>query len=189
MAAYPVILLAGGDIDFKPSLADQLLVALQAPEAPRLLLQQYHVDSLEALGKFAVLNATGRVEVLELWVNPGTKKGTAISNQRLAALSAELMPFNVSANASVQYQVNQAGEDWLIEVMNNDGVTKAMNAVEVIDYTKTSLVTVTAKFAYQKVLLWGDSDDKQISGSGTNGTSTQIVLPPGGIAHLRFQRT
>jgi hypothetical protein len=41
LSAYPVILLAGGDIDFEASLADQLLIAITSkPLAPRLLLQE-----------------------------------------------------------------------------------------------------------------------------------------------------
>ena len=54
-------------------------------------MQSYHVQRLQSLGKFAVLNATGRVEVLAEWINPNTNKGTAISNQRLLELSQETL--------------------------------------------------------------------------------------------------
>lgn len=189
MSAYKVILLAGGDIDFNSSLADQLLVATHAASGPRLLLQRYHVASLRAIGKFDGLNATGRVEVLDLWINPATKKGSAISNQRLSELSEELMPFAVSANVSVQYQVNTLepdSHDWLLEVMNNDGIAKPVNATASVDESKTSNATVTAKFSYHKVMLWGDDGDQKIAGAGASGSSIQLVLPPGAIAHLRF---
>jgi hypothetical protein len=36
---------------------------------------------------------------------------------------------------------------WIVEVMNNNGVTKALNASEVIDASFTMVVNITAKFA------------------------------------------
>ena len=187
MAAYRVILLTGGDIDFAPSLADQLLLALSSSAAPRLLLQHYHVERLRALRKFDALNATGGVEVLTPWINPATKKGTAISNQRLTELSAELLPFAVAANVSVQYQINSQTQGWILEILNNEGVTKPVNAKARVDFNKASIVTVSPKFGeFQRVMLWGEDGDKQIHGPGTNGSSVQLVIAPGSIAYLQF---
>ena len=219
MAAYHLILLAGGDIDFnKPSsiagtsgttsLAQELLIALKSPSQPRLLLQQYHVNSLVALGRFDALNSTGRVEVLSRWINPVTKVGSAISNTRLEEISQEFLPVTVTANVSVQYQVNRVAanaedtledrlEDgtppyitarrWIIEILNNDGITKPINGTSIIDYAMTSNVTVKPKFSFKKVMQWGLEGDKQIRGAGgTSSTSIQLLLPPGGIAYLEF---
>ena len=69
------------------------------------------------------------------------------------------MPFEVESNTSsgCQWQVNSRSASavspassvasWMIEVLNNNGVTKAVNASEVVDATFTMLVNITAKFA------------------------------------------
>ena len=50
-----------------------------------------------------------------------------------------------------EQQVSQrrvaSAASWVIEVLNNNGVTKAVNASEVVDATFTMLVKITAKFA------------------------------------------
>ena len=63
---------------------------------------------LEAEGRFAALNASGRVEVLQPWRNPSSNRSTAISDSRLQALSAELMPLAVADSVSVQWQASHS---------------------------------------------------------------------------------
>ncbi len=83
-----------------------------------------------------------------------------MSNDRLRLLSESAMPFVVESNTSsgCQWQVNSKSASptfpgnssmvsWIIEVMNNNGVTKALNASEVIDASFTMVVNITAKFA------------------------------------------
>ncbi len=83
-----------------------------------------------------------------------------MSNDRLRLLSESVMPFVVESNTSsgCQWQVNLKSASptftgtssmvsWIVEVMNNNGVTKALNASEVIDASFTMVVNITAKFA------------------------------------------
>ena len=81
-----------------------------------------------------------------------------MSDDRLRLLSESAMPFEVESNTSsgCQWQVNSRSASaaspassvasWMIEVLNNNGVTKAVNASEVVDATFTMLVNITAKF-------------------------------------------
>jgi hypothetical protein len=89
------------------------------------------------------------------------RRASAVSNDRLRLLSESAMPFVVESNTSsgCQWQVNSFKSasptfpgtssmvSWIIEVMNNNGVTKALNASEVIDASFTMVVNITAKFA------------------------------------------
>jgi hypothetical protein len=76
------------------------------------------------------------------------------------------MPFVVESNTSsgCQWQVNSKSASptfpgtssmvsCIIEVMKNNGVTKALNASEVIDASFTMVVNITAKFACVAVYL------------------------------------
>jgi hypothetical protein len=86
-------------------------------------------------------------------------RASAVSDDRLRLLSESAMPFEVASNTSsgCQWQVNSRSASaaspaasaaaWVIEVLNNNGVTKAVNASEVVDATFTMLVNITAKFA------------------------------------------
>lgn len=51
-------------------------------------------------------------------------------------------------------------------VLNNEGVTKPMNATATLDLSKTSSVEVKPNFAYKRVLSWGQDGDAEISGLG-----------------------
>merc|ERR1711971_1257215 len=98
------------------------------------------------------------------------------------------MPLSVSANVSLQYQVNSLGADWIVELVNNEGIVKPKNAAAIVDLSKTSKVEVTARFAYDKVILWGDVRDEQISGPGSVGSCVTLIFRPGDIAHVPFMR-
>ena len=115
LGCYKSILLAGGDIDFgrrsnqSTTLAAELAAALALSPDLTVLMQPYHVSALQAVDGFEALNATGRVEVLKDGMQGG--RGVAITDERLGQLRDDLMPFNVSANVSVQWQVNKLTQD------------------------------------------------------------------------------
>ena len=188
LAAYQTILLAGGDIDFArqspggATLASELARALSLSPDLKLLLQPYHVAALEDLGGFVALNATGRVEIL-------TGQGVAITDERLGQLRDELLPFTVTSNVSVQWQVNrQDGGGWVVTVINNEGVFKTPNTTETFDYSKTSAVELVPRFHFaQGVWEWGLDADKQLRGPGPAGTPVHTVLPPGSTTFLQFK--
>ena len=82
-----------------------------------------------------------------------------MSNDRLRVLSESAMPFEVVANSSsgCQWQVNSrspsaafpraSAASWIIELVNNNGVTKGLNVSEVVNASFAIVVNVTAKFA------------------------------------------
>ena len=86
-----------------------LAAALALSPDLTVLMQPYHVSALQAVDGFEALNATGRVEVLKDGMQGG--RGVAITDERLGQLRDDLMPFNVSANVSVQWQVNKLTQD------------------------------------------------------------------------------
>jgi hypothetical protein len=192
LAAYETIVLAGGDIDFArqaqqgTTLAAELVFALSLAPKLTLLLQPYHVAALSTMGAFAALNATSRVEVLG-----GARAGQAITNARLGQLRDDLLPFNVSANVSVQWQVNKlaVGEGWLVSLVNNDGVSKPPNASATLDAGATSAVELTPHFAYKHgVWEWRVvGGDVQLSGPGAAGTVQRLALAPGTSRFLHFK--
>ena len=191
LAAYKSILLAGGDIDFNrvsaeggTTLATELASALSLEPDLKLLMQPYHVDVLQKVGGFAALNASGRLEVLN-------SPGVAISNDRLARLRDRLLPFSVTANVTVAWQVNrlESGAGWVVALRNNDGVFKTVNATATYNVSLTSAVKVVSHFSYaHSVTEWDPlGTDRQLSGPGVAGTPVHTVLAPGASRFLHFK--
>lgn len=199
LAAYKTILLAGGDIDFSrystsegtsnrpATLATELAAALDLNPELKLLMQPYHVTALQTQGSFARLNATGRVEVLQ-----GSEDGVAITDDRLARLRDELLPFSVAANVSVAWQVNRLRTgSWVVELANHNGVSKAPNTTERLNASKTSDVKVTPQFPFPGgVIEWGSnesSSDQQLRGPGQTGVPVRVTLAPGSVRYIEFK--
>ena len=192
LAAYKSILLAGGDIDFSrvsleggTTLATELATALSMAPDLKLLVQPYHVEALQKVGGLTALNATGRLEVLD-------SPGVAISNARLAGLRDELLPFAVTANVTVSWQVNRLSdpdEGWVVALRNNDGVFKAPNTTATYNISLTSGVTVTPRLAVAvSVTEWDPiGTDRQLSGPAAAGISVHTVIPPGASRFLHFK--
>lgn len=148
LETYPVILLVG-DINFDDAFVSALQQALE--RGCRVLLSEQHRN---ALGEaFERLSAKGPVEVLEPWVNPATNRSAAISNDRLASLSAELLPLSVKGDA-VQFQINRLREGWVIELINNAGVAKQKDKPAVTDATAIAHVTLTPKQPFSTAREW-----------------------------------
>jgi hypothetical protein len=115
----------------------------------------------------------------------------AISDQRLARLRDELLPFAVTANVTIAWQANRLddGEGWVVALRNNDGVIKAPNTTASYNLSLTSEVEVVARLPYShSVTEWDPSgSDRQLSGPGVAGTAVRTVLVPGASRFLHFK--
>jgi hypothetical protein len=118
LAKYPVILLVG-DIQFDEGFVDALAKALR--QGRQELISVRHRDALGE--RFSRLQRSGDIQVLEAWTNPVTKRPTAISNEHLRRLAAKLLPVEITGD-SIQYQINRTSLGWVIELVNNRGVSK-----------------------------------------------------------------
>ncbi len=148
LSAYPVLLLAG-DIDFDAGFVDALCDALK--KGSRVLLHPRHRDALGDSMKR--LRDAGAVEVLDAWTNPATQRPAAISNERLAKLAAEYLPFTLEGDA-IQYQINRTAGGWVIELINNAGVIKKPKEPAVVDASAVAKVKITSKTAMTKAREW-----------------------------------
>ena len=152
-------------------------------------MQPYHVRALRAAGGFAALNASGRVEVLRDDTQVGQGR-VAITNKRLGQLRDDLMPFNVSANVSVQWQVNRVDSNgWVVALHNNEGISKQPNLTATFNISMTSAVEVVPRIALaQGCWMWDPvGTDAQLSGPCVAGTPVHTVLSPGASRFLHFK--
>lgn len=177
LGSYPVILLAG-DHRFEASFVGALTEAVRG--GAQLLL---HATHAEALGdRLATLQASGRVEVLETWVNPATERVAAISDERLRTLLAEHLPLTVSGDA-VQFQVNRSATGWVVEVVNNAGVTKFPERAAEIDPSAKATVTLSAKFPVDAVREWWNDEDFDPT------RPVVLEIPPGQSRFVAFTQS
>jgi hypothetical protein len=174
LQAYPVIVLLG-DIDFNPSLICELHRALR--QGSRLLLQPRHRAALgEDLGR---LQASGTVEILEPWVNPSTKRPTAISNARLAQLAADCLPVTIEGDA-IQYQVNRTRHGWVIELINNAGVTKFPTKPAQVDPKAIATVRLRPRIPVLSAREWRANKNLAFD------PDMMVAIPPGASVFVEW---
>ncbi|MEZ5326530.1 MAG: hypothetical protein R3F19_15895 [Verrucomicrobiales bacterium] len=137
LAAYPVLLLAG-DHSFEPGFVETLRAVVAS--GGRLLVGQRNA---EAMGEqnLTLLRAAGSVEILEPWNNPATNRSSAIANSRLNELVDDLLPVRLTGDP-ILYQCNRTARGWVIELVNNAGVTKFPTKAAVIDPLAAARVTL-----------------------------------------------
>jgi hypothetical protein len=148
LPAYPVILLVG-DIEFSDATVARLEEALR--HGSTVLLSERHLDALGE--RFKLLAKRGRLEVLKPWANPATGRLAAISEERLSRLAHELLPLEVSGDA-IQYQINRTHSGWVVELVNNLGVTKKPAEPVVIDPQAKARVTLKPKMRFTSAHEW-----------------------------------
>jgi len=175
LSTYPEVLLVG-DIGFDSGFVDELEAAVSS--GSRLLISQTHASSLGS--DLARLQAAGAVEILSSWVNPNTGRAAAISNARLDLLAEEHLPIHVSGDP-VQFQVNQNSEGWVIEVINNAGVTKIPHLPAVIDPAAIANVTLTPLVDVIAAYDW--TTDAQFN---LDSASIDIAIGPGQVSYIQF---
>jgi len=174
LGAYPVILLVG-DITFDPGFVCELHRALR--KGSTLLLHPRHV---KALGDhYDRLRGTGKIEVLEPWTNPATGRTTAISHERLARLADEYLPVGLQGDP-VQYQINRNRRGWVVELVNNGGVTKRPRKSAVIDPDAVANVVLRPRFPVKSARAWRSAKALPV------GDAIRVTIRPGGTAFVEL---
>lgn len=176
LSAYPVILLVG-DITFDRTFVGHLIQALH--RGSRVLMSPHHQAALGA--EFARLAAHGAVEVLVPWTNPATGRSTAVSNDRLRRLAQNYLPFEITGDP-VQYQINRTPHGWVVELINNRGVTKTPNQPAVIDPSAVARVHVKSKVAFKAVREW------RAMRSHRPASTVDVELGPGAVEFVEFDQ-
>ena len=174
LPTYPVILLVG-DIEFSPAFLGELEKAVR--RGSNLLISRRH---REVLGRqFERLMAQGDVEVVDSWINPATGRTTAISNRRLAELTRECVPITIEGDA-VQFQFNRTGRGWVVELINNRGVSKKPDQAAAVDSEAVAHLRLRPKGRFNFVREWR-------SGQSFDGLEeVQLTIEPGGIRYVEF---
>ena len=176
LAEYPVILLVG-EITFDADFTCRLFRAVR--RGAKLLLHPRHV---KALGDdFNNLKGTGDVEVLTDWVNPATGRPTAISNERLARLSAHYLPIAVQGDP-VQYQINRTPRGWVVELVNNHGVLKKPDQPAVVDPNGLAKVQLLPRTPIRSIRHWSQTQDIEMSPT----PPISVTLGPGETVFLEL---
>ena len=148
LPTYPVILLAG-DIEFDHAFLGELEKSLR--RGCRVLMSPRHCKALGS--EFERLTRQGDVEVLEPWIHSVTDRATAISSARLAQLTLDALPIEITGDA-IQYAVNRTPHGWVVELINNAGVIKKRDRPAVVDATAIAHVQLRPKLPCKTAVEW-----------------------------------
>jgi hypothetical protein len=174
LASYAVILLAG-DIEFDEEVAAKLERALK--QGSTLLLTPAH---REALGpRFARLKKLRGVEVLQPWTNPATSRPALISEARLQRLAREALPVEVSGDP-IEYQINRTPNGWVVELINNAGVSKKPDQPAITDPSASARVVLRPRIRYASAREWRSNR------SYTKLDPLKLEVGPGQSAFVEF---
>jgi hypothetical protein len=169
LSAYPVILLVG-DIEFDPVFLEALTQALRHGSQVFISVRQQKTLGAE----FQVLRHHGRIEVLEPWTNPKTRRSAAISDKALQRITSKLLPIEMTGDP-IQYQVNRTETGWVVELINNNGVIKKPDRPAVIDAQAVARVSLKLASRCASAIEWRShrthERTKQVELSLAPGTS------------------
>ena len=87
---------------------------------------------------------------------------------------------------NVQYQINQIKAGWMLEILNNDGVTKAINTPEINNSSFTYTIKITCKFAYVKASRLFLDHVEELNKGVDSDNLISIDILPGDIAFVQF---
>ena len=179
LSSYRKILLAG-DITFSSDVMATLESALRS--GSQILLKNEHVTAMGA-ANFVQLQAAGSVQVLSNWTNPATGRDTAISNDSLASIRDALLPVHVTGN--VEYELNQNAKGWVLELINDTGVSKTPWLPAVTDPNAVVNVTITpdADMGLLGAQLWQIGQADQNLGLHS---SYQVAVGPGDVVYVQL---
>lgn len=149
MGRYDCILLAG---EMRISRFFLLELEKAAKAGSRILIHSRHAKTIGKEGMNKLL-AAGKVEVLSPWTHPETHRTALISDEALAEISQDLLPFELSGDRA-QYQINRNAKGWVIELINNDGVFKTGDRPAKVYEDAAINVRIKPKFPYSSVNEW-----------------------------------
>ena len=171
---YSILLLAG-EIEFDTAFLSELEKSLR--RGSRVVMTPRHREALGA--QFDRLLKHGTVEVVEPWKNPDPARIAMISNTRLGQLFSETTPIEVHS-PQVQFAINRTPTGWVIELINNNGVSKRGNQPAVIDPNGKIRVRLNPKFTWSKAIEWRGGK------SYTPGSPLELELGPGAVEFVEF---
>jgi hypothetical protein len=175
LPAYPVILLAG-EIDFEVAFLGELEKALR--RGSRVLMSERHRKALG--GEFERVARQGEVVVLDSWTNPATGRPAAISGDRLQAVAREFQPIEVAGDP-VQYQINRTARGWVVELINNRGVTKFPDRPALVDAGAVARVKLTLRRGGGTGTSWRRAPVE------VTDRSVVIDVAPGAVEFVAFE--
>lgn len=175
MGRYPVILLAG-EVELGDGFVRELETALAS--GSRLLLHTRHVKALSPEA-WARLQKAGATEVLSEWRHPATQRPTAISDERLLRIAAEILPVAIEGDP-VQFQINRNRGGWVVELVNNDGVIKIGRTPARVFEEAVAKVRLTPRFGQTQAREWRTDQNWKPS------ETVEIQVPPGETRFVEF---
>ncbi|MCL5097214.1 MAG: hypothetical protein M1608_06765 [Candidatus Omnitrophica bacterium] len=125
------------------------------------------------------MSKSGRVEVLDAWTNPDTFRPAALSNDRLRRLAREYLPIDVSGDP-IQFEVNRIPSGWVIELINNAGVTKKPDEPAVINPKAIARVTLKPRVSCSSACAWRS---KQVF---SDPSEVRVEVRPGALEYVEF---
>jgi hypothetical protein len=93
------------------------------------------------------------VEVLQSWTNPATGRPALITDSRLQRLAREALPVEVSGDP-IEYQINRTPNGWVVELINNAGVSKKPDQPAITDPGAIARVVLRPRIRYASAREW-----------------------------------
>jgi len=117
--------------------------------------------------------------VLQTWSNSATGRSALISDSRLQRLAREALPVEVSGDP-IQYEINRIPKGWVVELINNAGVSKKPDQPAVIDPSASARVVLRPRIRYASAREWRSNR------SYTKLDPLQLEVGPGQSAFVEF---
>ncbi len=173
---YPVIVLAG-DIVFTPDFVLCLKACLHS--GTHVLVSKTHRKQLGS--QYAEIAKCGYIETAEEWVNPTTGRSAAIPDSRLIRLK-QLLPIEVSGDP-IEYEINRIADGWVIELINNRGVTKSGDKPAIVDPNAVAYVHLHSRFRARSAMLW------KAGASFKAPRDLDVAIGPGATEFVQYNAT
>jgi len=113
--------------------------------------------------------------------------GTAASHSLVQGLADRFLPFRIEGD--VQSLVNRTPTGWLLMVVNNRGITKALHVdrAEAVDPAATQRVGVACRGRVAAATELIDGDQLRLERSEDGGQILRFDLPPGEIRLIAIE--
>ena len=77
----------------------------------------------------------------------------SFDSERLKIIAAKHFPILIEDDPVIS-QINRKKSGWVLEIINNDGVTKFPTKPVAIDHSAVALVTLKASLPFYKIVKW-----------------------------------
>ena len=100
----------------------------------------------------------------------------------MRAVAREVLPVEMTGDA-VQYAVNRTAKGWVVEVVNNQGVSKRGDQPAVVDPRARARVTLQPRIPCQAARSWKSSQTFPSPGR------VDIEMGPGAVEYVEFDQS